>query len=38
MTYPSGSEPTAYCNLSHLPPPKDSRVKSIAKTVKRALD
>jgi len=38
MTYPSGSEPTTYCNLSHLPPPKESRVKSIAKTVKRALD
>jgi DnaJ-like protein len=38
MTYPSGSEPTAYCNLSHLPPPKESRVKSIAKSVKRALD
>ena len=38
MTYPSGSEPTAYCNLSHAPPPKESRVKSIAKSVKRALD
>lgn len=38
MTYPSGSEPTAYCNLNHTPPPKDSRVKSIAKTVRRALD
>lgn len=38
MTYPSGSEPTAYCNLSHIPPPKESRVKSIAKTVMRALD
>ena len=38
MTYPSGNEPTAYCNLSHIPPPKESRVKSIAKSVKRALD
>lgn len=38
MTYPSGSEPTAYCNLTHAPPPKDSTIKSIAKTVKRALD
>ena len=38
MTYPSGSEPTAYCNLPHTPPPKDSRVKAIAKGVKRALD
>ena len=38
MTYPSGSQPTGYCNLSHAPPPKDSRIKSIAKTVKRTLD
>ena len=38
MTYPSGSQPTGYCNLSHTPPPKDSRIKSIAKTVKRTLD
>jgi DnaJ-like protein len=33
MTYPSGSEPTAYCNLSHAPPPKESRVKSIAEKI-----
>ena len=38
MTYPSGSQPGGYCNLSHAPPPKDSRIKSIAKTVKRTLD
>ena len=38
MSYPSGSQPTGYCNLSHAPPPKDSRIKSIAKTVKRTLD
>jgi hypothetical protein len=38
MTYPSGSQPTGYCNLSHAPPPKESRLKSIAKTVKRSLD
>ena len=38
MTYPSGSQPIRYCNLSHAPPPKDSRIKSIAKTVKRTLD
>ena len=38
MTYPSGSQPTGYCNLSHAPPPKESRIKSIAKTVKRTLD
>jgi hypothetical protein len=38
MTYPSGSQPAAYCTLSHAPPPKDSRIKSIAKTVKRTLD
>ena len=38
MTYPSGSQPTGYCTLSHAPPPKESRIKSIAKTVKRTLD
>lgn len=38
MTYPSGSQPSGYCNLSHAPPPKESRLKSIAKTVKRTLD
>ena len=38
MTYPSGGQPTGYCNLSHAPPPKESRIKSIAKTVKRTLD
>jgi len=38
MSYPSGSQPTGYCNLSHAPPPKESRIKSIAKTVKRTLD
>lgn len=38
MTYPSGSQPTGYCNLSHAPPPKESRLKSLAKTVKRTLD
>jgi hypothetical protein len=30
MTYPSGSQPTGYCNISHAPPPKESRIKSIA--------
>ncbi|HEX7333607.1 MAG TPA: J domain-containing protein [Pyrinomonadaceae bacterium] len=38
MTYPSGSEPTGYCNLNHAPPPKESKIKSIAKSVGRALD
>jgi len=38
MTYPTGSQPTGYCNLSHAPPPKESRIKSIAKSVKRTLD
>jgi hypothetical protein len=33
MTYPSGSEPTAYCNLPHTPPPKDSRIKSFAEKI-----
>ena len=30
MTYPRGSEPTAHCNINHAPPPKDSRIKTIA--------
>lgn len=30
MTYPSGSQPSGYCNLSHAPPPKDSGIKSFA--------
>jgi hypothetical protein len=38
MTYPTGSQPTGYCNLNHTPPPKDSRIKSIARSVGRALD
>lgn len=38
MTYPSSSQPTGYCTLSHAPPPKESRIKSIAKSVKRTLD
>lgn len=38
MTYASGSQPTGYCNLSHAPPPKESRIKQFAKGVKRTLD
>jgi DnaJ domain len=38
MTYPTGSQPTGYCNLNHTPPPKESKVKSLAKSVGRALD
>jgi hypothetical protein len=38
MTYPSGSQPSAYCNRNHAPPPKESKLKSIAKSVGRALD
>ena len=30
MTYPSGSQPSAHCNLNHAPPPKESKIKSIA--------
>jgi hypothetical protein len=30
MTYPRGSQPTAYCHINHTPPPKKSRVKEIA--------
>jgi hypothetical protein len=33
MTYPDGGQPTAYCNLSHAPPPKESRIKSLATKV-----
>jgi hypothetical protein len=38
MIYPTGSQPTGYCNLNHALPPKESRIKSIAKSVGRALD
>ena len=30
MTYPSGSQPSGYCNISHAPAPKESRIKSLA--------
>ncbi|HET6976083.1 MAG TPA: J domain-containing protein [Pyrinomonadaceae bacterium] len=30
MTYPRGSEPSGHCNINHTPPPKESRLKSIA--------
>ena len=33
MTYPSGSQPSAYCNINHAPP-KESKIKSITKTVR----
>lgn len=33
MTYPSGSQPSAYCNINHAPPPKKSRVKEIAEKI-----
>jgi hypothetical protein len=33
MTYPSGGAPNAYCKISHAPPPKESRVKSLAKRI-----
>ena len=38
MTYPSGSQPTGYCNISHAPPPKESRIKSIATKLKKIED
>lgn len=31
MTYANGEQPTGYCNLSHTPPPKESRLKTIKK-------
>lgn len=33
MTYPSGSQPSAYCNLNHAPPPKESKIKSVTKKI-----
>jgi hypothetical protein len=33
MTYPSGGQPRAYCNLNHTPPPKDSRIQSLKKKI-----
>ena len=33
MTYPSGSQPSAYCIINHSPPPKDSKIKSIAEKI-----
>ena len=33
MTYPSGSQPSASCNLNHTPPPKESRLKTIKKKI-----
>ena len=38
MTYPTGSQPQDYCNLNHTPPPKPSKIKSLAKSVGRALE
>ena len=32
MTYPSGSQPSAYCNLNHTPP-KESRIKSLKEKI-----
>jgi hypothetical protein len=33
MTYPSGSQPSAHCNINHAPPPKESKIKSIAEKI-----
>jgi hypothetical protein len=33
MTYPSGGQPSAYCNINHTPPPKDSRIQSLKKKI-----
>jgi len=35
MTYPRGSEPTSHCNINHTPPPKDSRIKTLAEKILR---
>ena len=33
MTYPSGSQPSAHCNINHTPPPKESKIKSVTKKI-----
>ena len=33
MTYPSGSQPSSYCNINHAPPPKDSKLKTIKEKI-----
>ena len=33
MTYPSGSQPSSYCNINHAPPPKESKLKSIKEKI-----
>ena len=33
MTYPSGSQPTSHCTINHTPPPKDSKLKSLAEKI-----
>lgn len=35
MTYPSGSQPSAYCNINHAPPPKDSKLKTLKEKILR---
>ena len=35
MTYPRGSEPSGHCNINHTPPPKDSRIKTLAEKILR---
>lgn len=33
MTYPSGSQPSAHCNINHAPPPKESKIKSLKEKI-----
>ena len=33
MTYPSGSQPSGYCNINHAPPPKESKLKTIKEKI-----
>lgn len=35
MTYPSGSQPSGYCNINHAPPPKESKLKTIKEKILR---
>ena len=37
MTYPSGSQPSAYCNINHAPAPKKSKIRSVAEKIEKSL-
>lgn len=35
MTYPSGSQPSSYCNINHAPPSKESKIKTLKDKILR---